>query len=207
MPKSGPGPLTRITIGYPDNVRLHQIPSPSVISTRPPTRSKIALMDWLIAHAFWVLGGAALLIGVLFSLHSALHSIRLRASVLACALVTASAVLWPARLWMVQHRPMGSADPAIQWIVTIALWLAIASVPLAILGRPRLAGPIVIVSIITFVFWYRTAVPREISLCSMLHISNPVNSGSEFANSPAKPSPAHSGSVSPTPVSTRPPGQ
>lgn len=160
-------------------------------------------MDWLIAHAFWVLGAAALLIGVLFSLHSALHAIRLRASLLACALVTASAVLWPARLWMVQHRPMGSADPAIQWIVTIALWLAIASAPLAVIGRPRLAALIVVFAAITFVLWYRTAVPRETSVWTMLHISNPISSA-DAASSPAKPSPDLSNSghrTTPTPAS------
>lgn len=159
-------------------------------------------MDWLIAHPFWVLGGVALVIGVLFSLHSALHAVRLRASILACALVATSAVLWPARLWMVQHRPMGTADPAIQWIVTVALWFAIVAVPLAIFGRPRLAPLIVVVVAITFVLWYRTAVPREASVWTMLHISNPISRAD--AASPAKPSPALSNSghqTTPTPAS------
>lgn len=196
--------MTRITIGYPDE----RPPAPNSFTLRnldlglyPPQNN---VVDWLIAHAFWILGAAALLIGVLLSLHSALHAIRLRSSVLACALVAVSAVLWPIRLWMVQHRPMGIADPAIHWIVTTALWLAIAAVPLAVIGRPRFAPFILIASAITFVFWYRTAVPRETSVWTMLHISNPI-SRADAASSPAKPSPALTNSShQTTPTPTRP---
>lgn len=163
---------------------------PSVISTGRWFRPKIVPVNWLIAHAFWMVGAAALLMGVLFSLHSALHAIRLRCSMLAGALVVASAVLWPARMWMIQQRPLGIADPAMRWIVTIALWLAIVAVPLAVIGRPRWAALTVIASAVTFVLWYRTAAPPEASVWSMLRLPNATVSSSA---STVKPSPALTG--------------
>jgi hypothetical protein len=157
----------------------------------------------MITHAFWILGAAALLAGCLFCLQDALQAIRFRASLLGFALITASIILWPARVWIAQHRTMGTADPTLYSIITVALWLALAAIPLAIIGRPRLAPLIVLASVITFVFWFRTAVPPQTSLWTVLHISNPTATNVERASSPAKPTPALSKSdqqTAPTPV-------
>ena len=158
-------------------------------------------MDWLIAHAFWVLGAAAIFVGLLFSLHKTLQALRLRASLLALALLTASLIFWPARLWVSHHPQLGTPEPTLAAIVTVALWLAIAAVPCAILGRPRLAPLIVIASVITFVFWTRTAVPQQASLWTVLHITRVeralVERAPSPANSPAKPTPALSKAAHP----------
>ena len=153
-------------------------------------------MDWIINHAFWILGAAALLLGVLFCLQDALQAIRFRASLLGFALVAVSILLWPGRLWIAQHRALGTGDPSLYYIITLALWLALAAIPLAVIGRPRLAPLIVLASVITFVFWYRTAVPPESSLWTMLHISNPATT-LQRSPSPAKPTPVLSKSSHP----------
>jgi hypothetical protein len=132
----------------------------------------VTAVDWFLRNAFWVLGAAALLVGLLFYLHLTLRTIRLRATLLGLALLTASIILWPARLWIAQHRPTAITDPTI--LITIALWLALAAIPLAIIGRPRLAPLIVLASVMTLVFWFKTAVPPDTSFMTALHISRPT---------------------------------
>jgi hypothetical protein len=155
-------------------------------------------MDWLIAHAFWVLGAAAVFVGFLFSVHAMLQSIRRHASLLALALLTASIILWPARVWVTHHPQLATPQTTIEAIITVALWLSIAAVPLAIIGRPRLAPLVVIAAVITFVFWARTT--PQTSVWTILRVRNPIASPAQQS---IKPSPALANSVhQPTPTSS-----
>ena len=146
--------------------------SPSVIWKPSRRVTRVTAVDWFLRNAFWVLGAAALLVGLLFYLHLTLRTIRLRASLFGLALLSASIILWPTRLWIAQHRPGTIADPTI--LITIALWLALAAIPLAIVGRPRLAPLIALASVVTVVVWFRTAVPPNTAFMTILHVSRPA---------------------------------
>ena len=156
-------------------------------------------MDWLIAHAVWVLGAAAVLVGFLFSVQAMLQSVRRHATLLALALLSTSIILWPARLWATHHPQLTTSEATIAAIISVALWLAIAAVPPAIIGRPRLAPLIVIAAVVTFAFWVKS-VPQT-SVWTMLHIANPI-SRLDAASFTSKPSPGISNSgrqTAPTP--------
>ena len=150
-------------------------------------------MDWIINHAYWIAGAAVLFALLTLFLHQTLRAIRLRASVLGLLLIAASVILWPARHWVAQYRGgLGPGDPLSPSFVTVALWLAIVAIPIALVGRPRLIPVIVLGSLGSIVFWFTTTLPHDSSALSALRIPKSVLTGSPAAPSP-RPSPGTPG--------------
>jgi hypothetical protein len=139
-------------------------------------------MEWLVRNGLWIAGAVALTAGLLLFLRDTFRAIRLRASVVGLLLVAVSFILWPARHWIAQYR--SPVDPLIHSIITVALWLAVIAIPIALIGRPRLIPLILLASLGSIAFWFMTALPHDTSALGALRISRAPASESQTPVSP-----------------------